>query len=40
MPEVKILGTGEITKALVVKGCAVSASASAAISSAGGTIHV
>jgi large subunit ribosomal protein L15 len=40
MPEVKILGTGELKKALVVKGCAVSASASAAISSAGGTIHV
>ncbi len=41
MPVVKILGTGEITKALVVKGCDLSVSARAAISAAGGTIiHV
>jgi large subunit ribosomal protein L15 len=39
MPVVKILGTGEITKALVVKSCAVSASARTAITNAGGTIH-
>jgi len=38
-PVVKILGTGEINKALVVKGCAVSVSARAAILKAGGTIH-
>ncbi|MDO8593560.1 MAG: uL15 family ribosomal protein [bacterium] len=38
-PAVKILGTGSLTKALVVKGCAVSASARAAITAAGGTIH-
>jgi large subunit ribosomal protein L15 len=40
MPVVKILGTGTISKALVIKGCSVSASASEAISKAGGTIHV
>jgi large subunit ribosomal protein L15 len=40
MPAVKILGTGELTKALVLKNCAVSASARDAISKAGGTIHV
>jgi large subunit ribosomal protein L15 len=40
MPEVKILGTGEVTKALVVKGCSVSASARAALLKSGGTIHV
>ncbi len=39
-PVVKILGTGELTKALVIKGCALSAVARAAIDSAGGTIHV
>ncbi len=38
-PNVKILGTGELGKALVVKGCSVSASARAAIAKAGGTIH-
>jgi large subunit ribosomal protein L15 len=40
MPSVKILGTGELTKALVLKNCAVSASARAAVTAAGGTIHV
>ena len=39
-PVVKILGTGTLTKALVVKGCTLSATASAAITAAGGTIHV
>lgn len=39
-PVVKILGTGELTKELVIKGCALSAVARAAIDSAGGTIHV
>lgn len=38
-PVVKILGTGELKKALVFKGCAVSTSARAAIQKAGGTIH-
>lgn len=38
-PVVKILGTGELKKALVVKGCAVSVSARAVILKAGGTIH-
>ncbi len=39
-PVVKILGTGELTKAFSVKGCAVSVSARAAITAVGGTIHV
>jgi large subunit ribosomal protein L15 len=38
-PVVKILGTGSLTKALVIKGCSLSASARAAVSAAGGTIH-
>ena len=36
-PMVKILGTGSLTKALTVTGCALSATALAAITSAGGT---
>ncbi len=36
-PVVKILGTGSLTKALVVKGCTLSASALAALTKAGGT---
>ena len=40
MPVVKILGTGKITKALVIKNCGVSESARAAVTAAGGTIHV
>ncbi len=36
-PMVKILGTGELTKALTLSGCTVSASALAAITKAGGT---
>lgn len=36
-PIVKILGTGEITKALTVTGCTLSAAALAAITKAGGT---
>ncbi len=38
-PVVKILGAGEVTKALVVKGCAISARARAAVLAKGGTIH-
>jgi large subunit ribosomal protein L15 len=38
-PLVKILATGEVTKAFVVKGCAISVSARSAILAAGGTIH-
>lgn len=38
-PVVKILGTGELTKALVVKGCELSSSARIAVTKAGGTIH-
>lgn len=37
-PKVKILGVGELTKALVVTGCALSATAQAAVTKAGGTI--
>jgi large subunit ribosomal protein L15 len=36
-PSVKILGTGELTKKLAISGCAVSASAKAAIEKAGGS---
>lgn len=38
-PVVKILGTGELTKALVIEGCLISASALAAITKAGGSHH-
>lgn len=38
IPPIKILGDGEITKALKVAGCAVSASAKAKIEKAGGTV--
>ncbi len=38
-PAVKILGSGSISKALVVKGCMVSASALSALTAAGGTSH-
>ena len=38
-PAVKILGTGTITKPLVVKGCTLSAVALAALVAAGGTNH-
>jgi len=37
-PEVKILGTGKLTKKLVVENCKVSASAKSAIEKAGGQI--
>ncbi len=36
MPGVKILGTGEVTKAFTIKGCKVSESAKAKIEKAGG----
>lgn len=38
-PVVKILGTGELTKALVFRGCELSSSARTAVTKAGGTIH-
>lgn len=38
-PAVKILGTGSLSRALVITGCMLSASARAAVSAAGGTIH-
>ncbi len=38
-PQVKILGTGDLQKAFVVKHCALSASARTALLKAGGTIH-
>ncbi len=38
-PVVKVLGTGELTKALSVRGCTLSAAALAALTKAGGTIH-
>lgn len=38
-PAVKILGTGELTKALVVRGCTISASAEKALVAAGGSSH-
>ncbi|MBI5405542.1 uL15 family ribosomal protein [Candidatus Kaiserbacteria bacterium] len=38
-PSVKILGTGSLTKALVVKQCALSAAALTAVEAAGGTRH-
>ena len=38
-PAVKILGTGELTKALAIKGCSISSSARTAILASGGTIH-
>jgi large subunit ribosomal protein L15 len=38
LPRVKILGMGEITKALTIKGCAVSASAKVAVEKAGGMV--
>lgn len=38
IPSVKILGVGNLTKKLIVSGCAVSASAKAAIERAGGNV--
>lgn len=38
-PKVKILGTGNISKTIVVKNCALSVSARTAILACGGTIH-
>ncbi|MFA5997857.1 MAG: uL15 family ribosomal protein [Candidatus Paceibacterota bacterium] len=38
-PVVKILGTGALTKALVVENCTLSAAALAALTAAGGTIR-
>lgn len=38
MPKVKILGTGKLTKKVVVTGCLFSATAKSAIEGAGGTI--
>ena len=39
MPAVKLLGTGSLTKALTVRGCAVSASSRKALTAVGGTIY-
>jgi large subunit ribosomal protein L15 len=39
-PRVKILGDGDVKKALVFEGCAVSKSAKARIEKAGGTVNV
>ena len=39
MPEIKILGTGEVTKVFTIKGCKVSASAKAKIVAVGGRIE-
>jgi large subunit ribosomal protein L15 len=39
VPVVKILGAGELKKAIVIKGCALSASARSAVLASGGTIH-
>ena len=38
IPKVKVLGTGEISKALIIKGCTVSEVAKAKIEKAGGSI--
>lgn len=38
-PVVKILGTGTLSKALVIDGCEISGTARAALLAAGGTIH-
>jgi large subunit ribosomal protein L15 len=38
-PVVKILGAGPLTKALVFKGCSLSAAARTAVTAAGGTCH-
>ena len=40
IPAVKILGQGEITKAIKVSGCAISDSARAKVTKAGGTVDV
>jgi len=40
LPRVKILGAGALTKKLVVSGCAVSASARAAVERVGGTVKM
>jgi large subunit ribosomal protein L15 len=38
VPQVKVLGTGEVTKKLTLSGCATSASAKAKIEKAGGSV--
>jgi large subunit ribosomal protein L15 len=38
-PAVKILGTGELKKALIIDGCTLSSVARAALEKAGGTVH-
>jgi large subunit ribosomal protein L15 len=40
VPAIKILGAGELTKALTVQGCAVSGTARSKIEAAGGTISL
>ena len=39
LPKVKILGEGELTKALIIEGCQVSKSAKEKIEKAGGTVR-
>lgn len=38
LPQVKVLGTGELTKALSLSGLAISASAKSAVEKAGGSV--
>ena len=40
LPTIKILGTGEIKKALTIEGCLVSKTAKEKIEKAGGTVKV
>ena len=39
MPKIKILGTGEVTKAFTIQGCEISSSAQKAIEKAGGKVE-
>lgn len=40
IPHIKVLGTGDFTKAIALSGCAVSASAKEKIEKAGGTVSI
>jgi len=39
VPAVKVLGTGELTKAVTIKGCTISKSAQTKVESAGGSVQ-
>lgn len=39
IPAIKILGNGELTKSVVIKGCTISKSAQAKVESAGGSVQ-